>query len=295
MGPTGSGKSKLAEALADYLGAQLINADAFQVYRGLDIGTNKPVDKSKYRLLDLVEPTESFGVGQWVALVHSLLNDLWAQKRNAIIVGGTGLYIRALFEEYAEMKPAPDPEVRRILMERERSEGLGALVEELLAIDPDSSVDLKNPVRVRRALERFVTPAAIVSRTVPPFRKLKFSVNPSFEILEPKLRARVDSMLEAGWLEEVEALLHKGVPLSAPAFRAIGYQSLAGFLLGETDRATTLENIFRATRQYAKRQKTWLRSEPNLTELSVEEMNDWGISQATNEAMQILSGRGESE
>lgn len=292
MGPTGSGKSSLAESLALRLDAQLINADAFQVYVGLDIGTNKPADPSKYLLLDFVEPTKGFGVGRWVAQAHEAITRLWSEQRSVVVVGGTGLYIRALFEQYAGMKAPPSAEVRQTLMERESSEGLAQLVSELLEKDPSTKVDLQNPVRVRRALERLATPDEPFGFALPPFEKHKFSLNPSFEELEPRLNSRLKDMFEAGWVEEVETLLNKGVPLSAPGFRAIGYQSLSGFLSGQADWDTTVETIFRATRQYAKRQKTWLRSEPDLIELSIKLIDDCGTKQASDEAMQVVSGRG---
>lgn len=292
MGPTGSGKSSLAESLARRLDAQLINADAFQVYIGLDIGTNKPTNRLDYLLLDLVEPIEDFGVGKWVAQAHGVLDHLWSEQRNVVVVGGTGLYIRALFEQYAWMKAPPSPEIRQDLMDREDREGLPPLVAELLERDPATKVDLNNPVRVRRALERLATPDEPLEFSLPPFEKHKFSLNPSFEELEPRLTSRLNGMFKAGWLDEVQTLLDKGVPLSAPGFRAIGYQSLSGFLSGQADWDTTVEKVFRATRQYAKRQKTWLRSEPDLIELSIKLIDDCETELAIDKAMQIVSGRG---
>src|SRR5205085_344215 len=119
MGPTASGKSSLAEALAEQLDAQLINADAFQVYRGMDIGTGKSSCKERYLLLDLVSPSQQFGLGEWLRLAVVELERLFAEGRSAIVVGGTGLYIRALMEEYAEISSAPDPQLRSELMGRD--------------------------------------------------------------------------------------------------------------------------------------------------------------------------------
>ncbi len=103
MGPTASGKTSLAEALADKFDACLINGDAFQVYRGMDIGTAKPVNKDRYHLIDIKDPSEDFGVGEYVALAQSVLAEMWESQRNVIVVGGSGLYVRALFEEYSGM------------------------------------------------------------------------------------------------------------------------------------------------------------------------------------------------
>jgi tRNA dimethylallyltransferase len=293
MGPTGSGKTTIAEGLADAFDARLLNADAFQVYRGMDIGTNTPVDKSRYSLLDLVEPTEDFGVGEWVRLAQNELQECWARKQSVVVVGGTGLYVRALFEEYADMREPPAPDLRASLMEREQRDGVQGLVRELMEIDPSTTVDLKNPVRVRRALERHLSKSSLISVRLPAFRKFKIATFPDAVALEAGLKKRVSAMLDAGWPEEIRNLLQKGVPLSAPGFRAIGYQSVAGFLSGKSSRATTEEDVFRATRQYAKRQKTWLRSEPNLTGLPVTSLDDEGMRQALNGALSIVSGRGD--
>lgn len=289
MGPTGSGKSHLAEALAARLDAVLVNADAFQVYRGFDIGTNKPEARSRYRLLDILDPTEGFGVGAWINLVLNELQGAFYRNRDVVVVGGTGLYVRALFEEYGDMKEPPSLELRNELMDRERKEGLSALVDELLSLDPDTSIDLQNPARVRRAIERWRTPSIKGSFKTPPFRKTKLAIDPSVEVLDKLLRARVTSLWDKGWPEEVEKLLANGVPLSAPAFRAIGYVSVAGFLSGENSRDKTEEDIFRATRQYAKRQRTWLRSEPNLVRLTAQRLGGDDIIQAAHLALELNS------
>lgn len=292
MGPTGSGKSAFAERLADQLDAVLINADAFQVYRGFDIGTNKPTDRSRYHLIDLIEPTEPFGVGLWVDTAQEILSSAFQQNRHVIVVGGTGLYIRALFEEYADLKEPPPRDLRTKLMERENTEGPDSLVQELLRLEPDTQVDLKNLVRVRRALERLQTPTCPRKFRLPPFHKHKLAIDPSISSLEDALRARVTKMWELGWPQEVKKLLQKGVPLSAPAFRAIGYLSVASFLSGETGRQTAEEEIYRATRQYAKRQRTWLRSEPHLVRIQTDGLSGEGIMQSAQSAMRWLSVEG---
>jgi tRNA dimethylallyltransferase len=109
MGATASGKTEIAEALADQLHAELVNADAFQVYRGLDIGTAKPKNKARYHLLDIKDPNESYGLGEFCTLAQALLEDLWVRERNVIVVGGTGLYVRGLFEQYSRTTPGQAP------------------------------------------------------------------------------------------------------------------------------------------------------------------------------------------
>ena len=124
MGPTASGKSSLAEKIADALDAILLNADSFQVYRYLDIGTAKPTVKEQYRLLDLKDPNESFGVGEWVHLAQQELELAWERRQSVVIVGGTGLNIRALMERYGEMSGPPSPELRDALNQKLEREGL---------------------------------------------------------------------------------------------------------------------------------------------------------------------------
>lgn len=269
MGPTGSGKSALAELLAEQTGAQLISADAFQVYRGFDIGTNKPSDASKYELIDIREPTESYGAGEFVRDALEVLTRCWERGQDVVVVGGTGFYIRALFEEYAEMGGLPDPELRTALEERFLNEGLQPLVEELLAHDPDTRVDLKNPVRVRRALEKLAQPPQVIEFKLPPFQKRKFGLNIPKTILDKRIERRLDLMLKMGWEREVRLIIENGTPVDAPAMRAIGYQSILKSAEGLIGPEEARDRTLVETRQYAKRQVSWLRSEPGLTWLDV--------------------------
>jgi tRNA dimethylallyltransferase len=267
MGPTASGKSDLAEQLADRLGLQLVNADAFMVYRGLDVGTNKPRDKSKYALLDIVEPSDDFGVGDYVLRASALLEGLFEKGTGAVLVGGTGLYVRALFEEYKGLMPAPDPSVRARLMEREQHEGLAALAEELSRLDPETAyaTDLKNPVRVRRALERLADPRPPIQFRLPPFDKRKFVLDPPQTDLDQAIARRTRALFQAGWAEEVRRLLASGLSKTAPALRAIGYQCVIGLIEGRLSEEEAMAQVLTETRQYAKRQRTWLRTEPRAT------------------------------
>jgi tRNA dimethylallyltransferase len=267
MGPTASGKTALAEALAEELDAQLVNADAFQIYRGMDVGTAKPERKERYQLLDIRDPREGFGVGEFVALGSEALAEVYARRRSAVVVGGTGLYVRALFEGYEGMRPAPDPALRDELEDRLAREGLESLADELQQRDPEAAakLDLRNPARVRRALERALDPQPPLRFSLPPFRKAKLALVLSADAAERRIAARLEAMLEAGWVEEVRALREAGVPREAPGMRAIGYRSLWDHVVGVSSLAVAAESIRSETRRYAKRQRTWLRSEPNLT------------------------------
>jgi len=265
MGSTGCGKTEVAEALAEHLGAQLINADAFQVYRGMDIGTAKPGRKHLYRLLDLKAPNEGFGVGEFVQLAGSELIQLFEKGCSAIVVGGTGLYIRALFEQYADLAASPDPGLRSELMERENREGLAVLAEELRQRAPAVAerTDLANPVRVRRALERLSTSGAVVSSKLPPFSQTKLVLQRDKTELNSFIEIRMHAMVQNGWLEEVDSLKRSGYGPGDPGFRALGYTALWQHLAGTVAMKDALESTVLETRRYAKRQRSWLRSEPN--------------------------------
>lgn len=271
MGPTASGKTPLAELLSERLDAQLINCDAFQIYRGLDVGTAKPERRELYELLDIRDPSESFGVGEWVRLASNILDSLYAAKRHVIVVGGTGLYVRALFEQYSGMHNPPDLELRREIDNRP----IEGVREELIERFPDlaDKIDLKNPARVRRALEKAssLRSEAIV---LPPFKKLKLGLLIAANVLEDRLQNRFDEMVQNGWREEIESLREQGLHREDSGFRAIGYRPLWDHLDGKISFEEARETTITQTRQYAKRQRTWLRSEPSLTPLSADSFAD---------------------
>lgn len=269
MGPTASGKTELAEELAVRFNAQLINADAFQIYRGMDVGTAKPEHKEKYRLIDIRDPSVAYGVGEFVMLAQEALNECWAAGRSAVVVGGTGLYIRALMEEYTEMVGAPDPELR------ERLDGwsLEQLLKELMRLSPDTRerIDLGNRVRVQRAIERIYTPGPSQAVCLPPFNKRKYAVLRDAGDTAERIKRRVDRMVQNGWVQEVRELKAAGYSISDPGLRALGYKALWRHLEGEVTLEEAMATTIAETRQYSKRQRTWLRSEPHLVVLDVED------------------------
>jgi len=272
MGPTGSGKSDLAESLADRFDAVLVNADAFQVYRGFDIGTNTPENAGRYELIDICDPEEQFGVGEWLRLVVPILERAWGNQQDVIVVGGTGLYVRALFEGYSEMSGAPDPALREELMRREREEGIGALVAELRKLDADRAdrVDLNNAVRVRRALEKILGGGESISVEIPPFLKLKYGLEVDRELHRILLGERLIAMVDRGWIEEVRRLREGGISESSPAMRAIGYHTWTKYLSGATTFDEAMAEVLTLTVQYAKRQRTWMRKEPGLVVFDID-------------------------
>jgi len=262
MGSTASGKTDVAEAIADEIGAQLINADNFQCYRYLNIGTAKPDKPERYELLDILDPAEQFGVGDWVRRASEILEP----NRDYIVVGGNGLNIRALFEGYSEMKGPPPPGLREALNQRD----LPDLVRELEARDPGHNVDLNNRIRVTRALERLDSPDQPIKPSEG-FDKLKLGLDVSPDWVNPRINRRVTLMLEQGWLEEVEKLRAKGYRYDDPGLKAHGYRNLWDVLEGRKTIEVATEEIRAMVRQYAKRQRTWMRAEPNLCKISAED------------------------
>lgn len=266
MGPTASGKTALAEALADRLNAGLINADAFQAYRGMDIGTAKPPDRARYRLLDIKEPDEAYGVGEFCLRAAEELARLHRDGRSAVVVGGTGQYVRALFEEYQDLMPDPDPALRATIAARLRVEGLGTLAAELAARAPEiaARTDLRNPTRVTRALERLQDLRPSLRFTVPYAMRLKIGTDVEKGKLQIRIAHRTAQMMHNGWVEEVRRLREAGYGIEDPGFRAIGYRTVAALLDGDLATEEAERAIVVETMAYAKRQRTWLRSEPGL-------------------------------
>lgn len=286
MGPTGTGKSDLAERLTDQTGARLLNADAFQVYQGLDIGTNKPApeDRKRYGLLDLVPPTHDFGVGEWVKRALAELDAAYQNRQSVIVVGGTGFYIRALFEEYDDLLPPPPPGLRENLENRPLPELLDLLAQK----DPaaHARIDRQNPVRVIRALEKILAEQKPIKIQLPPFKKRKFGLQTNDDELKSALGQRLEKMLERGWVEEVRKIIASGIPISAPGLRAIGYQQLFEFCEGNSTLEEVKADIVVQTWQYARRQKTWLRSEPGLTPVQVQPIAPKGLESAFQTLME---------
>lgn len=262
LGPTASGKSSVAESIAEQHDAVILNGDAFQVYRGMNIGTAKPSDTSRYELLDLKNPDEDFGVGEYVLLAAERLNHHFQNGRNVILCGGTGLYIRALIEEYKDLRPAPSPELRRQLNQTVPDELRYRLETEFPEVA--ARTDLNNPIRVSRALERALSDETPIQFSVPPFSKKKIGIVPETNISELSIAHRTSSMLQNDWVSEVKQLLGDGYGPGNPGFRAIGYNVIVDYIRGEIEEDIPVETIISETRQYAKRQRTWLRSEPRL-------------------------------
>jgi tRNA dimethylallyltransferase len=286
MGTTATGKTALGVRLARELGGEVINADALQVYRGLDIGTDKPTPELRRRvphhLVDILDPHERYSAGEFVRRAEVVIEEIHGRGGLPIVVGGSGLYQRALLEGLSPMPPT-DPEVRRELEARLETEGLEALRAELVELDPPTAERLAPADRQRtlRALEVLISTGRPLSAWV---RRQPFGAQrrPAFRIgltlpraiLYDSIAARVEEMVRLGWVEEVTTLIARGVDPSCPAFQAIGYRQIARHVTGEWSLEAATKDTVRATRRYAKRQTTWFRKEQGLHWISAMKLPD---------------------
>jgi tRNA dimethylallyltransferase len=275
VGPTAAGKTALSLELARRLGGEIVNADALQVYRGLDIGTAKPAAEERrqvtHHLIDILDPEEAFSAGEFARRARVAIAEIEARGRQPIVVGGSGLYLRALFEGLKEL-PGHAPEVRRQLQLELEEKGLPRLYAELGELDPESAARLRpgDTQRVLRALEVFRTSGRTLSFWLarespePPIGRLMIGLTLSRTILYDRIAVRVRDMVRRGWVCEVAALLERGTSPSAPAFQAIGYRQMVQHLEGRSTLEAATDEAILATRHYAKRQETWFRKERDL-------------------------------
>jgi len=285
MGPTGAGKTDAAMALAERLPLEIVSVDSAMVYRGLDIGSAKPppsvLARHPHHLVDIVDPSEPYSAGEFVRDVVPLMAQIRARGRWPLLVGGTMLYFRALQAGMASL-PAADPVVRAALSADAATLGWPGMHARLASIDPAAAARIapQDAQRIQRALEVHALTGRTLSslqqqslKTAQPDDYLRLVLAPPEKAtLDARLAQRFDSMLAAGFLAEVRALHARG-DLSAdlPALRSVGYRQLWMHLDGQCDLATARELSIVATRQLAKRQYTWLRSEPDATWISPDE------------------------
>ena len=296
VGPTGSGKTGLALALAGRVPIEILVADSRQVIRGMEIGTARPDAAARaaviHHLLDLADPGEPFTVADWVAAARGLMPGIAERGRLPLLVGGSGLYVDALLDGYAFDSP-PEPAQRARLAQELEAVGVGPLANRLKAHDPPAArrVDLRNPRRVIRALERSEAAgggAAAPPATQPwPGRVARIGLSRPREVLYRRIDERAAWLFANGLLDEVRTLLEAGHdPRSAP-LTGHGYGEAARHLAGEWSLAEAVAVTARRTRQYAKRQSTWFRRDRRIVWLSAGDLpsDDPGL---VDEADRIL-------
>ncbi|WP_413543146.1 tRNA (adenosine(37)-N6)-dimethylallyltransferase MiaA [Citricoccus nitrophenolicus] len=270
VGPTGTGKSELALDLAERLGGEVVNTDALQFYRGMDIGTAKvPVAERRgipHHLLDVLEVTEEASVARFQVQVRTVIEDIQSRGRRPVLVGGSGLYVRAALDELEF--PPTDPEVRAHFEALGEGLGLEGLRAELARVDPVSAARLGDTRRMVRALEVH----HLTGRTFTSYMPQRTYLRPTVQIgldldravLHERLHARVLAMAEAGLLQEVHTLDAAGLRHGRTASRAIGYAQFLGVLDGESSLQEAVEGTATATRRFARRQLTWFRADPRV-------------------------------
>ncbi|MCC7413775.1 MAG: tRNA (adenosine(37)-N6)-dimethylallyltransferase MiaA [Gammaproteobacteria bacterium] len=275
MGPTGAGKTDVAVALAARGPFDIVSVDSAMVFRGMDIGTAKPgpavLARAPHRLIDIRDPAESYSAAQFRSDALAAIEVIHRRGRLPLLVGGTGLYFRALTRGLARL-PAADPQLRGRLREHVRRHGLAALHARLRCVDPDAAARIhpNDPQRIERALEVYELTGQPLTRLLAatagnpsPYRFDKIVLAPADRAaLHRRLAQRFTGMLAAGLLEEVAALRARGdLHAGMPAIRVVGYRQCWQHLAGEYDRPALVDRAIAATRQLAKRQLTWLRAE----------------------------------
>lgn len=273
VGPTASGKTKMGVAIAKAFNGEVVSVDSMQIYRGMTIGTAAPTAEEMegipHHMIAVADPTESWSVARFVEAADACVQDILRRGKLPVLVGGTGLYLDALVRGNDFAAGSAGTAVREALQKRMEAEGAAVLLEELRTIDPDAAakLHLKDEKRILRALEvwqetgKTITQHNLDTQTRPDkYRAAYIGLNfADRDDLRARIDLRVDMMVQQGLLEEVRDLLQSGIPRTATALQAIGYKQ---FLAVEEGRATVeeaVEEVKLRSRQYAKRQLTWLR------------------------------------
>jgi len=265
VGPTAVGKTALALDLARRLSGEIVSADSRQIYREMDIGTAKPTRKEQllapHHLLDIVAPDEPYTLAQFQADAYAAIDGILARGKLPLLVGGTGLYVRAVVEGLRIPRVPPDKELRAQLARQDRL----ALFERLRELDPEAAarIDPRNVRRTIRALEVCLTTgerfSELGSASRPTYRITQIGLTMSRPELYARIDARVDRMMEQGLVAEVETLVKRGYSWSLPSMSGLGYREIGAYLRGEVLLDEAVANIKRDTRDFVRRQYAWFR------------------------------------
>ena len=304
VGPTASGKTDAAQIVAERLGGEVVSADSMQIYRGMTVGTAAPTEAEMqgvpHHMIAVAEPSEQWSAAEYVAKATPIVDDILFRGKLPILVGGTGLWMDALIRGHGFAGGHAGGEVRRELETRFDRDGIEPLLAELRQVDPESAARLHpaDTKRILRALEVYLETGETISahnaatRQLPPrydavWIGLQFADRADMKAL---IDRRVDKMAEEGLLEEVQALLAMGLPRNATAMQAIGYKEFLGVLDGTLTEQEALELVKLRSRQYAKRQLTWLRRNPAIHWIYWEKDRDF--ARALQISTEILTASG---
>lgn len=273
-GPTATGKSDLALDLAEAIDGEIINADSMQLYKGMDIGTAKLTPEERrgipHYLLDILTVDQDASVAQYQSLARSAVDEIRSRGKAAILVGGTGLYIKSVLDEMNF--PETDPAIRKKLEEDSELLGTAALYQRLMELDPEAagSIEPANTRRIIRALEVIEVTGEKYSANLPSDMSLKypnalhFGLSMERSSLAPRIEARVHRMFDQGLVAEVEKLMAEGLERGTTAQRAIGYAQTISLIKGEMTLESAVEETIVATRQYVRRQETWFKRDQRI-------------------------------
>ena len=283
LGPTAVGKSRIAIQVAKHFGTEILTADSRQVYRGMDIGTDKPTAEDlqtvRHRLLDLVNPDEAFNTGWYRRAALDHIEQLYVADLLPLVVGGTGLYIRTLIRGLC---PAPqaDPIVRADLKKLREQAGRTGLYAELMRVDPAAAARLhpNDESKVMRALEVYRLSGRLMSEMQAehqfqeaPFSALVIGLHRAKEALYRRIDERIDWQLAHGMIEETRSLLDRGYGRELGSMKGLGYRHISAYLANEYEHAEMVRQFKRDTRRFAKRQMTWFRKEPGVEWFLIDE------------------------
>lgn len=283
VGPTAVGKSRIAIEVAKAFETEVLTADSRQVYRGMDVGTDKPASEERqavpHRLIDLVDPDESFNAGLYRRQAIDEIERLYRDCRLPLVVGGTGLYVRTLLKGLCGA-PQADPIVRKALRQEAEDQGYDRLYARLVDVDPVTAARLhpRDESKVIRALEVYQLSGRRMSEfqqehgfAERPFAALIVGMNRDRDMLYRRIEGRIDWQLAHGLIEETKRLLAQGYQRDSAAMKGLGYRQVADHLACEYDAAEMVRRFKRDTRRFSKRQMTWFRKEPGIKWLMIEE------------------------
>ncbi len=291
-GPTGIGKTAFAMELAEHIPVEIISADSRQIYRYMDIGTAKPTPemrrKVRHHFIDILNPDQEYSAGQFGKDARTTVEEIVRRNNFPLVVGGSGLYIRALLEGFFQ-EDVKDKQIREQLMNRLQQEGAHPLYEELLRVDPAAAAKThpNNPRRVIRALEVYYAAGIPLSqlqasrKDPASFPYLFLALNMPRKQLYQRINERVERMFEQGLVEEVRAILELGYSPKQNALNSVGYKEVIAYLNKEMNLFECKELIKQNTRRFAKRQLTWFRGQPNVQWVEVNSPED--LSQLTKQ------------
>jgi tRNA dimethylallyltransferase len=297
VGPTGIGKSCLGLHLADTIGGEIINADSRQVYRYMDIGTDKPGPDERARvphhLIDIIDPDQSFSLALYQSEALRSIEAVMHGGRLPVLVGGSGLYVWAILEGWTVPEVPPDPGLRRRLAERAAAEGIEPLYRRLQSLDPVSAgrINPQNLRRIIRALEVYEAtgkPASQVQgKSPPPFHTLIVGLTAERSRLYGLIDRRVDEMLQRGLVAEVRSLTDRGYGFDLPSMSSVGYRQMGRFIRGEMDLPAAVSQIKFETHRFARHQYAWFRlTDPRIRWFDIQDDVETGAVRFVMEKMQ---------